>query len=149
MEAIYAIFKNYHQISCCQHLWINFLKKFGDGGFRALFWEAARAGTVEGFEKALRKIKEKKRETYDYLVVLKPNMWSYHAMEGSANFVECFNHWMEEIRFIQPCKLLDELRSKLMDAIWSRKVIAERWNHPLTPKVNYKLRKIEEYAKSV
>lgn len=103
---------------------MNLYKKFGDGGLRALYWEAATAGTVEVFEKALRKIKEMKREAYDYLVVLEPKAWSFHAMESSvkvehitSNFVESFNFWMDNNRYMPPYKLLDELRAKLMETI--------------------------------
>ena len=46
-----------------------------------------------------------------------------------------------------PIKMLDELRGRLMETIWVRKVTAERWTHPLTPKVCYRLRKLEEKAR--
>lgn len=41
-----------------------------------------------------------------------------------------------------PYKLLDELRMKVMDTIWARKVTIERWRDPLTTKVNYRIRKL-------
>lgn len=86
---------------------MNFFKKFGDGGLRQIFWEAAKAGTEETFKKALSKIKDKNKAAYDYLAVLEPKTWSFYAMEPSAkvehvtsNFVESFNKWIDELRYI-------------------------------------------------
>lgn len=77
---------------------MNFFKKFGDGGFRKLFWEATKAGTPKLFHRALAKIKEKNKAAYDYLAIMEPKTWSFHAMDSSgkaehitSNFVEFFN----------------------------------------------------------
>ena len=41
-------------------------------------------------------------------------------------------------------KLLKELKRRLMKQIWVRKVTVERWNHLLTPKVCYRIRKLKK-----
>ena len=62
----------------------------------------------------------------------------------TSNFVESFNGWMEELSFMPPMKLLDELKVRLMESLWGRKVTADRWNHPLPLKVCYRIRKEEK-----
>ena len=53
----------------------------------------------------------------------------------TSNFVESFNNIINELRYMPLVKLANELRGRLTETIWVRKVTAERWNHPLTPKV--------------
>ena len=60
-----------------------------------------------------------------------------------------FNKWVDELRYMPHVKLLDELRGKLAETMWFRKTTADRWNHPLTPKVSYRIRKIQEKAKEL
>lgn len=60
----------------------------------------------------------------------------------TSNFVQSFNVWMEKFRFMPLVKMLEKLRVKLMESIWVRKVITERWSHPLTPKVCYRIKKL-------
>ena len=133
---------------------MNFFKKFGDGGLRQIFWEAAKTGTEEIFKKVLSKSKDKNKAAYDYSAVLEPKTWSFYAMEPSAkvehvtsNFVESFNKLIDELRYMPLIKLLDHLRGRLMKVIWIRKVTAERWSNPLTPKVCYRIGKLEKNAR--
>ena len=119
------MFKRAYQRSCCQHLWIDFFKKFGDEGLRKLFLKAVKAGTEETFQRALSKIKEKNKPAYDYLAILNPKSWSFYTIELSckvehvtSNFVESFNKWLDELRYMPPMKLLDELRGNLAETIW-------------------------------
>ena len=44
-------------------------------------------------------------------------------------------------------KVLDELRGKLAHTIWIRRTTVDRWTHPLTPKVSYRIRKLQEMAR--
>ena len=46
-----------------------------------------------------------------------------------------------------PVKLLEELRVRLIETIWVRKVTADKWTYPLTPKITYKIKKLEEKAR--
>ena len=71
IEAILSVFPNAFQKSCCQCIWMNFFKKFGDGGLRNFFWQAASAGTREVFHKAMMRIKEQNKAAYEY-----PAGWS-------------------------------------------------------------------------
>ena len=77
---------------------MNFFKKFGNGGLRRLFWDAAKAGNKEMFHRAISHIKEMNKATFDYLAVLDPRSWSYFTMDRNCkvehviyNFVESFN----------------------------------------------------------
>ena len=60
----------------------------------------------------------------------------------TSNFVESFNYWVYEVRFMSLVKLLDELRGKLAHTIWIRRTTTDRWTHPLTPKVSYRIRNL-------
>ena len=76
---------------------------------------------------------KKNKDAYNYLAILDPKSLSFYTMELSckveyvtSNFVKSFNNWVEELRFMPPVKLLDELRGKLMEAIWFRKTTADK-----------------------
>ncbi|PON75955.1 hypothetical protein PanWU01x14_039060 [Parasponia andersonii] len=70
------------------------------------------------------KIKEQNKEAFTYLALLDPKTYGFNAMEETgkvehitSNFVESFNHWMDELRFMSLYKPLDGLRTRLTGAI--------------------------------
>ena len=130
------------------------LGKFSDNGLRDLFWEAAKATTVAKFTQVMLTIRARNRAATEWLDLIEPKHWSFHAMDPNAkmehitsNFVESFNAVVGAARYKPPISLLETIRIKVMDLIYTRKVICERWTKTLPPRVSLKVQKLEKLSR--
>ncbi|KAL5581402.1 hypothetical protein UlMin_013844 [Ulmus minor] len=146
VQVVSDLLPNCSHRRCCQHVWKNMLGKFSDNGLRDLFWEAAKATTVAKFTQVMLSIRARNRAAAEWLELIEPKHWSFHAMDPNAkmehitsNFVESFNAVVGATRYKPPVSLLETIRIKVMDLIYTRKVICERWTKTLPPRVSLKV----------
>ena len=97
----------------------------------------------------MRKIKAESVDAFNWLDQLEVKTWAFHAMDPrvkcdhvTSNFVESFNAWVGEDRFKPPIALLESIRSKIMNLIYTRQQTAATWNQYLTPDVSARIRKL-------
>ena len=68
----------------------------------------------------------------------------------TSNFVESFNSWVGEDRYKSPITMLESIRSKIMNLMYTRKQTVARWNQHLTPDVYAKVKymtRVSRHAK--
>ncbi|KAL5538997.1 hypothetical protein UlMin_045779 [Ulmus minor] len=128
VQAVSDLLPNCSHRRCCQHVWKNMLGKFSDNGLRDLFWEAAKATTVAKFTQVMMTIRARNRAAAEWLELIDPKHWSFHAMDPNTK--------MEHIT-----------SNFVMDLIYTRKVICERWTKTLPPRVFLKVQKLEKLSR--
>lgn len=62
--------------NCARHIYANFRKKWDEGHYRKLLWEAAKSTMKEEFGKTVNKISKHSKQAYAWLIDLDPNVWS-------------------------------------------------------------------------
>ena len=140
--------------NCCHHIWQNLQLKFKETGLRELFWDAARAPNVHAFEHAMQKIRSTHVQAHAYLQLLEPASWAFHAMDSrvkcehiTSNFVESFNAWIADERSKPPISMLELVRTKIMELIYTRAQIASRWTKSITPDVLGRIKLLNRVAR--
>ena len=88
------------------------------------------------------RIRARKKDAFDWLELIELSHWSFHAMDPNvkmnhitSNFVESFNAVVRAARYKPPITLLEMIIMKIMDVIYTRKLICERWSKILPPRV--------------
>ncbi|KAK2652916.1 hypothetical protein Ddye_012772 [Dipteronia dyeriana] len=76
VEAIREIWKNSEHRNCVRHLYANFKKKFKTYEIRTKVWEAAKATTVEDFNRVMTKIKDMNEKAHEWLCEKPIEQWS-------------------------------------------------------------------------
>lgn len=96
-------------------------------------------------------IKNHNKSAFEWLSFIEPKHWTRSKFDHISkaehitnNFVESFNDWLDDLRWKPPIGLLEGIRIKLADLMWTRKTKADRWTQRLTPKV---MRRIKELRK--
>ncbi|XP_078432308.1 uncharacterized protein LOC144703888 [Wolffia australiana] len=113
-----------------------------------LLRSAAYAYRDSEFRLAMEKMRKISGEAAEWVIGSKPELWSnaffkgirYNAMASNAS--ETFNAWITKAARKEPTvvQVVDLVRCKLMDTIYSRREAANTWTEILTPSMNRKLR---------
>ena len=134
MQVISNLLPNFSHWTCCQHIWKNFLKRFSNNGLCDLSWDISKATTTSKFRQVMLNIRAKKRDAFDWLERIDATQWLFHAMDPkikmehiTSYFVESFNVVVEAAMYKPSITLLETIRIKIMDIIYTRKMIFERW----------------------
>nr|DAD38449.1 TPA_asm: hypothetical protein HUJ06_009090 [Nelumbo nucifera] len=157
--SILEIFNDCHHGYCLHHLTED-LKKDLKGPFTqevvrvivAQFYDAAYAPTLEGFKKCTESIKSISPEAYDWIVQSEPEHWANAFFRGArynhltSDIAESFYSWMSELPGLPIVQMIDTLRRKMMELIYTRRVDSDQWSTILTPSSEDKLEK--EIAKT-
>lgn len=155
LHNIPAIFPHCYHAYCLYHLQFNLRDHF-PGRFRKgfrnrlvkLFNQCAYAPTVASYqlcEDEFYKFGGEKARTF--IASCPREHWANAFFQGhrygemSSSAVESFNNWVIDARLLPVMNLVDELRSKIMVQMSTRKERASDWVSVLGPKMDAKLKK--------
>ncbi|CAA7403093.1 unnamed protein product [Spirodela intermedia] len=108
---------------------------------------AAYAYREAEFRSAVENIRKISGDAADWVLDSKPELWSNAFFKGlrydtmSSNAAEAFNTWITKAARKEPTvvQIVDLVRCKLMDTIYTRRESANSWTEILTPSMNQKL----------
>ncbi|KAL5700412.1 hypothetical protein ACHQM5_025856 [Ranunculus cassubicifolius] len=156
-ESIADVFENGYHGYCLRHLTENF-KKVSHEVKRLLIAEfsvAARAPRLEAFHRSMEGIKSISPEAYNWVLEIRPEHWANAYFGGarynhmSSNLGESFYSWVSEAHELPITQLVDAIRSRIMELIYTRRVDSDHWLTRLTPSVEEKLQKETLKARSL
>ncbi|XP_076951144.1 uncharacterized protein LOC143624334 [Bidens hawaiensis] len=117
-------------------------------------YAAAYAPNVEAFEQCIQDIKAIASEAYDWVVNSEPQHWANVFFNGTrynhvtSNFGQLFYDWVSDAVELPITHMIDVLRGKLMELIYTRRVDSNRWTTTLTPSMEEKLKNESLKARS-
>ncbi|XP_071719661.1 uncharacterized protein [Rutidosis leptorrhynchoides] len=118
-------------------------------------YSAAHAPKLEAFEKFTEDIKAISPEAYDWVINSEPEHWANAFFGGlrynhmTSNFGHLFYAWVSEANELPITQMIDELRGKMMQLIYTRRVESSQWMTRLTPSMEEKLKNEIIRARSV
>ncbi|XP_061986347.1 uncharacterized protein LOC133705230 isoform X2 [Populus nigra] len=119
------------------------------------FYAAAYAPRLEGFQRSVENIKGISPEAYNWVVQSEPEHWANAFFGGArydhmtSNFGQQFYNWISEAHELPITQMVDALRGKMMEAIYTRRVESNQWKTKLTPSKEEKLEKEMSIARSL
>ncbi|XP_051140361.1 uncharacterized protein LOC127257887 isoform X2 [Andrographis paniculata] len=111
------------------------------------FYSAAYATTSEGFERCVESIKHISIYAYDWIMSSEPMHWANAFFQGArynhmtSNFGELFYSWVSDAHELPITQLVDTIRCKIMELIYTRRAESNEWLTRLTPSMEGKLEK--------
>ncbi|XP_043725055.1 uncharacterized protein LOC122671729 isoform X2 [Telopea speciosissima] len=161
-ESLSEIFENAYHGYCLRYLSEKFKRdlkgKFSHEVMRLMvadFYSAAYAPRLEGFQRCSESIKGISVEAYNWVIQSAPEHWANVLFGGTrynhmtANFGEMFYSWVSEANDLPITQMVDVLRGKMMELIYTRRVESNQWLTRLTPSVEEKLQKETLKARSL
>ncbi|KAK4755525.1 hypothetical protein SAY87_009282 [Trapa incisa] len=103
------------------------------------FYVAAQAPKLEGFQRALENIKNISSEAYDWVLQSEPEHWASAFFPGArynliqSNYGQDFYSWVGEVQELPITQIIDSLRGKMMETIYTRRMESNQWVSKLTP----------------
>ncbi|KAJ8767921.1 hypothetical protein K2173_020861 [Erythroxylum novogranatense] len=119
------------------------------------FYSAAYAPRLEGFQRSVENIKGISPEAYDWVMHSEPEHWANAWFTGArynhitSNFGQHFYSWVSEAHELPITQMIDVLRCKMMELIYTRRVESDQWITKLTPSNEVKLEKETSIARSL
>ncbi|KAF9618060.1 hypothetical protein IFM89_000011 [Coptis chinensis] len=113
----------------------------------AEFYVAAYAPRVEVFHRSMEGLKSISPEAYNWVLEIKPEHWANAYFEGArynhmtSNLGELFYSWVSEAHELPITQLVDAIRGRIMELIYTRRVDCNNWSTRLTPLMEEKLQK--------
>ncbi|KAK4363790.1 hypothetical protein RND71_019031 [Anisodus tanguticus] len=118
-------------------------------------YTAACAPTLESFERCVENIRAISPNAYDWVTQSDPDHWA-NALFGGAryglltsNFGQLFYDWVMEVNELPITQMVDVLRGKIMQLIYTRRVESDQWATRLTPLMEEKLLSETSKARSL
>ncbi|KAG8363967.1 hypothetical protein BUALT_Bualt19G0077500 [Buddleja alternifolia] len=111
------------------------------------FYSAAHAPTPQGFQRCMENIKNISVEAYNWIMQSEPVQWANAFFQGArynhmmSNFGELFYSWASDAHELPITQMVDAIRSKIMELIYSRRTESIEWLRRLTPSMEEKLEK--------
>nr|XP_043612101.1 uncharacterized protein LOC122583792 isoform X1 [Erigeron canadensis] len=118
-------------------------------------YAAAHAPKLEAFEKCTEDIKAISPEAYNWVIRSEPEHWANTFFGGlrynhmTSNFGHLFYAWVSEANELPITQMIDDLRGKMMQLIYTRRVESSQWMTRLTPSMEEKLKNEIIKARSV
>lgn len=118
-------------------------------------YAAAHAPKLEAFEKCTEDIKAISPEAYNWVIRSEPEHWANAFFGGArynhmtSNFGYLFYSWVSDANELPITQMIDELRGKLMQLMYTRRVESNQWVTRLTPTMEEKLKNEASKARSV
>ncbi|KAK1426502.1 hypothetical protein QVD17_15176 [Tagetes erecta] len=118
-------------------------------------YAAAHAPKLEAFEKCTEDIKAISPEAYNWVISSEYSHWANAFFGGlrynhmTSNFGNHLYSWVSEANELPITQMVDELRGKMMQLIYTRRVEASQWMSRLTPTMEEKLKNEFIKARSV
>ncbi|CAH9129598.1 unnamed protein product [Cuscuta epithymum] len=108
-------------------------------------YAAAYALKLEEFDRCAENIKAISPEAYDWVMRSEPDHWANAFFAGArydqltCNFGQPFYDWVSEVNELPITQMVDVLRGKMMELIYTRRVESSQWVEKLTPVSEHKL----------
>ncbi|GAB4859008.1 hypothetical protein Ancab_040384 [Ancistrocladus abbreviatus] len=118
------------------------------------FYAAALAPKLEDFQRCMASIKAISVEAYDWVIKSNPKQWASAFFEGArynlmmSNFAQLFYSWVSEANELPITQMIDVLRGKMMELIYTRRMESSQWITRLTPSKEAHLEKEASKARS-
>ncbi|XP_047310782.1 uncharacterized protein LOC124914310 isoform X2 [Impatiens glandulifera] len=151
-ESISEIFENGHHGYCLRHLAEKLnedMKGLSHEARRIMvqdLYAAASAAKVEDFQSCTENIKSISSEAYNWVIQSELNQWANAFFAGTrynhlaSDFGKLIYSWVSESHDFPITQLVDILRAKMMDLIYTRRTESSQWATKLTPTMEEKLR---------
>ncbi|XP_062081734.1 uncharacterized protein LOC133788316 [Humulus lupulus] len=153
-ESIPEVFKGSYHGYCLRYLSEELLRdlkgQFSHEVKRLMvedFFTAAYALKSESFQSSLENIKSISLEAYNWIVQSEPHNWANAFFQGTrynhltSNFGELFYSWASEANELPITQMVDVIRGKIMELIYTRRTDSNQWLTRLTPSMEEKLEK--------
>nr|GMD12044.1 uncharacterized protein LOC109165518 [Ipomoea batatas] len=111
------------------------------------FYTAAYAAKPDSFQTCVESIKGISPEAYNWVMQSEPVHWANAFFPGTrynhmaSNFGEIFYNWVADAHELPITQMVDAIRGKIMDLIYSRRTESNQWMTRLTPCMEEKLEK--------
>uniref|UniRef100_A0A5B6YXA9 SWIM-type domain-containing protein n=1 Tax=Davidia involucrata TaxID=16924 RepID=A0A5B6YXA9_DAVIN len=111
------------------------------------FYAAAYAARPESFQRCLESIKSISLEAYNWVMQSEPVHWANAFFQGArynhmtSNFGELFYSWVSDAHELPITQMVDAIRGKIMELIYTRRADSNQWLTRLTPSMEEKLEK--------
>ncbi|XP_057476373.1 uncharacterized protein LOC130764252 [Actinidia eriantha] len=118
-------------------------------------YAAAYAPKLEAFERCTENIKAISPEAYNWVIRSEPDHWANAFFGGArynhmtSNFGELFYNWVLESDALPITQMIDVLRGKMMEMIYTRRVDSGQWGTRLTPSMEERLQNETSKAQSL
>ncbi|KAJ0871635.1 putative transcription factor interactor and regulator CCHC(Zn) family [Helianthus annuus] len=115
-------------------------------GIRESLREIFGGECYHAFEKCCEDIKAISPEAYNWVIRSEPEHWANAFFGGlrynhmTSNFGHMFYSWVSEANELPITQMIDELRGKMMQLIYTRRVESTQWMTRLTPSMEEKLK---------
>ncbi|KAA8545309.1 hypothetical protein F0562_020093 [Nyssa sinensis] len=111
------------------------------------FFAAAYAPRPDSFQRCLESIKSISLEAYNWVMQSEPVHWANAFFQGArynhmtSNFGELFYSWASDAHELPITQMVDAIRGKIMELIYTRRADSNQWLTRLTPSMEEKLEK--------
>ncbi|XP_059648371.1 uncharacterized protein LOC132294505 [Cornus florida] len=111
------------------------------------FYAAAYASKPESFQRCVESIKGISLEAYNWVMQSEPVQWANAFFQGArynhmtSNFGELFYSWASDAHELPITQMVDAIRCKIMELIYTRRADSNQWLTRLTPSMEEKLEK--------
>ncbi|KAL9341366.1 hypothetical protein Peur_064691 [Populus x canadensis] len=108
---------------------------------------AAYACRPEIFQRCMESIKSISLEAYNWILQSEPQNWANSFFQGArynymtSNFGEMFYSWVSDAHELPITQMVDVIRGKIMELIYTRRADSNQWLTRLTPSAEEKLEK--------
>ncbi|XP_031255247.1 uncharacterized protein LOC116113240 [Pistacia vera] len=153
-ESIAEIFTDSYHAYCLQHLSERLIKSVrwicSREEWRLLvkdLYAAAYAPTPEGFQKSIESIKGISLTAYNWIIQIEPQNWANAFFLGArynhmtSHFGELFYSWLSDADELPISQMVDVIRCKIMELIYTRQADSNLWMTRITPSMEEKLEK--------
>ncbi|KAL5582736.1 hypothetical protein UlMin_015178, partial [Ulmus minor] len=161
-ESIAEIFKGSYHAYCLRYLTDELIRdlkgQFSHEVKRLMiedFHAAACATKPESFQRSLESIKSISLEAYNWIIQSEPQKWANAYFQGArynhmtSNFGELFYSWASEAHELPITQMVDVIRGKIMELIYSRRSESNQWLTRLTPSMEEKLDKESQKVRAL
>lgn len=154
-ESIAEIFKGSFHAYCLRYLTEELIRdlkgQFSHEVKRLMvedLYGAAYAPSSEGFQRCVESIKSISLEAYNWIMQnSQPEHWANAVFPGgrynhmTSNFGELFYSWVSDAHELPITQMVDVIRARIMELIFSRRADSDQWARRLTPSMEEKLEK--------
>ncbi|XP_065852579.1 uncharacterized protein [Euphorbia lathyris] len=161
-ESIDEIFKGSYHCYCLRYLTEQLVRdlkgQFSHEVKRLMvedFYSAAYAARPEIFQRCIDSIKTISPEAYNWIIQSEPQNWANAFVQGArynhmtSNFGEMFYSWASDAHELPITQMVDSIRGKIMELIYSQRAESDLWMTRLTPSMDEKLEKESLKARSL
>lgn len=160
LEDVTQVFEGSYHGYCVRHLTENFKKRMEEESLTKKVKEAmldsfqrsVYACKVDEFNDCIESITAESKDLSEWILATKPELWSNAYFKGlryghySLNASETFNSWITTRYEPSVVQIVDMIRCKIMEIIYTRRQSSNTWREILTPSTNKKVQ--EEIVKA-